>query len=212
MKSISLPLQAEHPSVKSKSKRLLDILGGCVGLLLTSIIFVPVAIAIKLDSPGPIFFTQLRVGLNGKAFRIWKFRSMVSDAEYLKHKVENQAEGFIFKNENDPRVTRVGKFLRRTSLDEFPQFLNVLIGDMSLVGTRPPTSDEVLHYQPYHWQRLQVKPGITGEWQANGRANVNNFEDIVEMDILYQQKWSVLYDLQLIWKTMVAVLKKEGAY
>lgn len=202
----------EHPSVSSQFKRWLDILGACVGLLLTAILFVPLAIAIKLDSPGPIFFSQLRIGLRGKPFRMWKFRSMVPDAERLKHQVENQAKGFIFKNENDPRITWLGHFLRRTSLDEFPQFWNVLIGHMSLVGTRPPTADEVLQYRPHHWQRLHVKPGITGEWQANGRAQVNDFEDIVEMDVLYQQKWSVLYDLQLIWKTIAAVVKKEGAY
>jgi len=136
---------------------------------------------------------------------------MVTNADQIKHLVSNQAKGLVFKNDNDPRVTRVGRFLRKTSLDELPQFWNVLMGDMSLVGTRPPTLDEVERYQPHHWNRLRVKPGITGEWQANGRSNVQDFEDIVKMDFAYQQKWSVLYDIQLIVKTVWVVLKREGA-
>lgn len=136
---------------------------------------------------------------------------MITDAEKMKGLVTNQAEGFIFKNEHDPRVTRVGKFLRRTSLDELPQFLNVLKGDMSLVGTRPPTPDEVSQYLPHHFQRLKVKPGLTGEWQVNGRSIVKDFEEIVKMDIAYQQKWSLVYDLQLILKTIKIVITKQGA-
>ena len=128
-----------------------------------------------------------------------------------KHLVQNQASGFIFKNENDPRITRIGRFLRRTSLDELPQFWNVLKGDMSLVGTRPPTPDEVARYNPHHWRRLDVKPGLTGEWQVNGRSTVKNFEDIVDMDLQYQDKWSVTYDLQLILKTILVVVKGSGA-
>jgi len=136
---------------------------------------------------------------------------MITDAENLKHLVKNEATGNIFKSENDPRITRVGKFLRRTSLDELPQFWNVLRGEMSLVGTRPPTMDEVQSYEAHHWNRLNVKPGITGEWQANGRSTVKDFEDIVVMDLDYQRKWSVMYDLKLICKTIAAVLKKQGA-
>lgn len=200
-----------HPSVNSKLKRLVDILGALVGLTITAIIFIPIAIAIQLDNPGPILYSQVRCGLYGQSFRIWKFRSMVTNADQIKHLVENQAKGNIFKNDNDPRITRVGHFLRRTSLDEFPQFWNVLMGDMSLVGTRPPTQDEVKQYSPHHWQRLNVKPGITGEWQANGRSSVKDFEDIVTMDLNYQQKWSFVYDLQLIFKTVEAVLLKKGA-
>ncbi|MFM7791990.1 MAG: sugar transferase, partial [Microcystis panniformis] len=127
---------------------------------------VPIAIAIKLDSPGPIFFSQTRCGWLGKEFKILKFRSMCVDAETLKDKIPNQAEGAFFKNKNDPRITRVGKFLRRTSLDELPQFWNVITGEMSLVGTRPPTPDEVERYDVPQWQRLDVKPGMTGEWQV----------------------------------------------
>lgn len=200
-----------HPSVTSKTKRLIDILGAIIGLLITGIVFIPVAIATQFDNPGPIFYSQMRCGLNGQKFRIWKFRSMVVQAENLKHLVKNQAKGQIFKNDNDPRITRVGRFLRRTSLDELPQFWNVLLGDMSLVGTRPPTIDEVEKYEIHHWERLQVKPGITGEWQANGRSTVTDFEDIVRMDVAYQGKWSVFYDLYLIFQTIWVVLAKKGA-
>ncbi len=204
--------QAEHhPSVTSKAKRLIDILGGIVGLGITAAIAIPVAIAMQLDNPGPVFYSQIRCGLHGRQFRIWKFRSMVVGAEKLQHLVKNQAKGHIFKNENDPRITRVGRFMRRTSLDEFPQFWNVLMGDMSLVGTRPPTVNEVKNYDGHHWERLNVKPGITGEWQANGRSTVEDFEEIVRMDIDYQRKWSVIYDISLIFKTVMAVLDKKGA-
>jgi lipopolysaccharide/colanic/teichoic acid biosynthesis glycosyltransferase len=137
---------------------------------------------------------------------------MIKNAEDHKHLVPNQAKGQFFKNENDPRVTRVGKFLRRTSLDEFPQFWNVLIGEMSLVGTRPPTPDEVQCYEAHHYQRLNVKPGLTGEWQVKGRSLVNNFEDVVRLDLEYQRKWSVFYDIKLIIATIIAVLSRKGAY
>jgi len=200
-----------HASVSSKLKRTIDILGALVGLSITGLILLPIAIVIQIDNPGKIFYSQIRCGVNGRPFRIWKFRSMVTNAESLKHLVKNEATGNIFKSKNDPRITRVGKFLRRTSLDELPQFWNVLRGEMSLVGTRPPTVDEVKQYKPHHWRRLDVKPGITGEWQANGRSNVKDFEEIVAMDVEYQRKWSVMYDLTLIFKTIVAVLNKQGA-
>ncbi len=201
-----------HDSVFSKTKRVIDIAGALVGITITAIVTIPIAIAMQLESPGPIFYSQIRCGLRGKYFRIWKFRSMVVGAERQKHLVKNQAKGQIFKNENDPRITRIGKFLRRTSLDEFPQFWNVLKGEMSLVGTRPPTPDEVEKYESHHYQRLKVRPGITGEWQVKGRSRVNNFEDIVRMDIDYQHKWSLLYDLYLILKTIEAVIASRGAY
>ena len=203
--------QTVHPSVTSKVKRFIDIVGALVGLTITGMVAIPVAIAVRFDNPGPIFYSQLRCGLKGKTFRIWKFRSMVTDADKLKHLVNNEAKGGIFKNKNDPRITRVGRFLRRTSLDELPQFWNVLMGHMSLVGTRPPTVDEVIRYQKHHWERLNVKPGITGEWQANGRSTVIDFEEIVKMDVAYQQKWSLTYDLYLIVKTILVVLDKKGA-
>ncbi len=209
----SLPpsIQA-HPSVDSKTKRLVDILGALVGLAITGLILLPIAIAIQLDNRGSIFYRQARCGLNGRTFKIWKFRSMVVEADRLKHLVSNEAQGLIFKNQNDPRITRVGRFLRRTSLDEFPQFWNVLKGEMSLVGTRPPSVDEVMLYERHHFQRLLVKPGMTGEWQVNGRSQVGDFEKIVEMDLDYQRKWSLGYDLMLILRTFQVIFNKNGAY
>lgn len=201
-----------HPSARCLVKRLLDILLALVGLSLTGILIIPIAIAMYLDNRGPLFYSQIRCGLKGKQFRMWKFRSMVVGADKMKHLIDNQATGHIFKNDQDPRVTRVGRFLRKTSLDEFPQFWNVLKGEMSIVGTRPPTLDEVVHYEEHHWQRLNVKPGITGEWQANGRSSIDDFEEIVRLDLLYQQKWSVFYDLVLIGKTIGSVLNRNGAY
>jgi lipopolysaccharide/colanic/teichoic acid biosynthesis glycosyltransferase len=201
-----------HNSVYSKTKRFIDICGALLGLLITSLLVPIVAIAMQLDNPGPLFYSQMRCGLNGKPFRIWKFRSMVVNAERQKHLVKNQAKGYIFKNQNDPRITKIGKFLRRTSLDEFPQFWNVLTGEMSLVGTRPPTLDEVEKYEEYHYQRLRVKPGITGEWQVKGRSNVNDFDEIVQMDLDYQHKWSRFYDIYLIFMTLSIVFSRKGAY
>ncbi len=178
---------------------------------MTAAIAIPVAIALQLDNPGPIFYSQMRCGCQGNPFRIWKFRSMVADADQLKHLVTNEAKGHIFKNQADPRVTRVGRFLRKTSLDELPQFWNVLMGDMSLVGTRPPTIDEVKRYNRRHWQRLNVKPGMTGEWQVHGRSTVKDFEQVVSLDLRYQRHWSIAYDLHLIVKTIGVVLNKSGA-
>ena len=201
-----------HPSVLSKTKRLIDISGALLGLTVTTILAVPIALIMQLDSPGPVLYSQLRCGLNGKPFRIWKFRSMVVGADKKQHLVKNQAKGHIFKNENDPRITKFGSFLRRTSLDEFPQFWNVLKGDMSLVGTRPPTLEEVSQYEKHHFKRLQVKPGLTGEWQVKGRSSIIDFEEIVRMDLDYQQQWSRLYDLSLIFQTIKVVLARKGAY
>ncbi len=203
---------AIHPSAKCLIKRSIDILGAFVGLLILGLVVLPLALVIKLDSPGPIFYSQTRYGLKGRPFTIWKFRSMVQNADDLKQMVSNEAQGLIFKNENDPRITRVGQFLRKTSLDEFPQFWNVLKGDMSLVGTRPPTADEVSRYSPHHWQRLDVKPGITGQWQVSGRSAIKDFEEIVHLDLHYQAIWSPWYDLQVILKTITVLLNRSGAY
>ncbi|MEL6552770.1 MAG: anti-sigma factor antagonist [Cyanobacteria bacterium J06621_11] len=199
-----------HPSVRSKSKRALDIVGAVVGLCLTAVLTVIVGTIIKLDDGGPIFFGQIRCSFMGKRFKIWKFRSMVLDAEARKHEVANKVEGPLFKNDNDPRITKIGRFLRRTSLDEFPQFWNVLKGDMSLVGTRPPTPDEIAQYEVSQWQRLNVKPGMTGEWQVNGRSSVTNFEDVVQLDLQYQRKWSFWYDVKLIVKTVLVLFSKDS--
>jgi lipopolysaccharide/colanic/teichoic acid biosynthesis glycosyltransferase len=209
---VDLSPKSFHPSTTSTTKRLIDILGAIIGLIITSLVTIPIAIAILLQDPGPILYSQIRCGLNGRNFRIWKFRSMVVDADKLKSLVKNQANGHIFKSTDDPRITRLGKFLRRTSLDELPQFWNVLMGDMSIVGTRPPTPDEVINYAPHHWKRLHVKPGITGEWQTNGRSRIKEFETIVRMDLDYQHKWSITYDLMLIFKTIWVVLNRKGAY
>lgn len=207
----SLEQQVVHPSANSLFKRCLDIIGSLVGLLILAIVFVPVAIAIKLDSPGAIFYSQERYGLQGKVFRIRKFRSMVENADVLKAQVTNEASGLIFKNKQDPRVTKVGRFLRSSSLDELPQFWNVLVGEMSLVGTRPPTADEVAQYNERHWLRLNVKPGLTGEWQVNGRSSVKDFEEIVSLDLRYQKRWHPLYDLYIIAKTIYVIVAKHGA-
>lgn len=200
-----------HASVHSPLKRWIDIVGAIAGLMITTVVFIPIAIAIYLDNPGPILFSQIRCGYQGKPFRIWKFRSMVVNAEHLKESVKNYATGHIFKNAHDPRITRVGRFLRRTSLDELPQFWNVLRGEMSLVGSRPPLPAEVAHYNTRHWKRLRVKPGITGVWQVSGRSKISDFEAIVNLDLDYQEHWSHAYDLKLILKTLQVVLCRHGA-
>ncbi|MEM9215888.1 MAG: sugar transferase [Cyanobacteria bacterium P01_F01_bin.150] len=207
-----------HPSVVSQTKRFIDIVGALVGLGITGLLFIPIAIAIRLDDPGPIFFGQTRCSYMGQKFRIWKFRSMVADAEKLKASSMSEGgnqygNGKIFKRKDDPRITRVGKFLRKTSLDEFPQFWNVLKGEMSLVGTRPPTPGEVEEYDIPEWQRLDVKPGITGEWQVNGRSSIESFEEIIKLDLAYQEKWSLWYDLQIIAKTVLVIFdnSRSGA-
>ncbi|MUG98421.1 exopolysaccharide biosynthesis polyprenyl glycosylphosphotransferase [Scytonema sp. UIC 10036] len=205
-------LPATHPSVRSWMKRFTDIVGSLIGLLITGILLVPIALAIRLDSSGPIFFCQTRCGWMGQRFQIWKFRSMYIDAEARKAELEkqNQVQGAFFKIDNDPRVTKVGRFLRRTSLDELPQFWNVLKGDMSLVGTRPPTPDEVERYEVPEWQRLDVKPGMTGEWQVNGRSTIRKFEDVIRMDLQYQKNWSFMYDLKLIFRTVIILFNKNS--
>lgn len=207
---VAVPLSL-HPSAVCRLKRSLDIVGAALGLVITSLLFPFIALAIRLEGPGPILYRQMRCGLRGQVFAIWKFRSMVADAEKLQHLVTNQAEGNMFKNANDPRITRVGLVLRRMSLDEFPQFWNVLVGQMSLVGTRPPTVSEVMQYRRHHWDRLKVKPGITGEWQVHGRSCVLDFEAVVALDLKYQRKWSVLYDILLITQTLGVVFTSRGA-
>lgn len=209
LSEVNLSEITTHPSVHSRGKRVLDILGALVGLAITAVLAIPIVLAIKLEDGGPILFRQVRCSWLGKRFYIWKFRSMVTNAEALKAKVKNEVEGPLFKNENDPRITRVGRFLRRTSLDELPQFWNVLMGDMSLVGTRPPTPDEIEQYNVPAWQRLDVKPGMTGEWQVNGRSHVKKFEDVIRMDLDYQRNWSLMYDVKLILKTILVLFSKN---
>lgn len=198
-----------HPSVSSFFKRAVDIVGSLVGLLILSCVIVPIAIAIKLDSPGAVFYTQYRCGLKGQKFRIVKFRTMRQGADT---QLQSNSQPFRAKVGVDMRVTAVGQFLRKTSLDELPQFWNVLMGEMSLVGTRPPTLDEVVNYSAHHWQRLNVKPGITGEWQVSGRSTITSFEEIVSLDLRYQAVWSPIYDLVVLWKTVWVVFSGSGAY
>lgn len=182
-------------------------------MLLTGIIFIFVAPIIYIKSPGPIFFKQVRIGKNGKKFNIYKFRSMYMDAEERKKELmsQNEMEGLMFKMENDPRVTKVGKFIRKTSIDELPQFWNILKGEMSLVGTRPPTEDEFLQYEGYHRRRLNMTPGLTGLWQVSGRSDTKNFEEIVAMDVEYIDNWSLKEDIKILFKTVGVVLKGKGA-
>jgi exopolysaccharide biosynthesis polyprenyl glycosylphosphotransferase len=194
-------------------KRLFDITGGLVGCFLTLFIGLFVATAILIESPGPIFFSQIRVGKNGRRFRIYKFRSMYLDAEERKLELlaQNEMDGFMFKIKEDPRITKVGKFLRKTSLDEFPQFFNILKGDMSLVGTRPPTEDEFLQYEGRHKRRLALKSGLTGLWQVSGRSNITSFEEVVKMDLDYIDNWSFLLDIKILLKTIWVVLFNRGS-
>lgn len=193
-------------------KRFVDIIGSLVGLLIMAICMIVVAPAIKLDSPGPIFFKQKRVGKGGRYFNIYKFRSMYADAEERKKEMQaqNEMQGLMFKITDDARITKVGRFLRKTSIDELPQFFNVLKGDMSLVGTRPPTIDEFKQYDGHHKRRLTMKPGITGMWQAYGRNTVTDFEDVVKMDLQYIDNWSLSLDVKILFKTVVTVFKETG--
>ena len=194
-------------------KRAVDILGGLVGLILTGIITIFLGPAIKLDSPGPIFFSQVRIGKNGRRFKIYKFRSMYTDAEERKKELEaqNEMKGLMFKMENDPRVTKVGNFIRKTSLDEFPQFLNVLKGDMSLVGTRPPTEAEFQQYNEHYRRRLSMTPGLTGLWQISGRSDIEDFDEVVKLDLKYIDNWSLTEDFKILLQTVGVVLFGKGA-
>jgi exopolysaccharide biosynthesis polyprenyl glycosylphosphotransferase len=193
-------------------KRAMDIVGAVIGLILTvpiTIIFAPI---IYIQSPGPIFFKQKRVGRNGRYFYIYKFRSMYPDAEKRKAALmaENEMDGFMFKMENDPRIFPIGRFMRKTSLDEFPQFWNVLKGDMSLVGTRPPTLDEFSKYKSHHKMRLSARPGLTGLWQVSGRNKIKDFEEVVRLDVEYINQWSVWLDLKIIFKTLGVMVQRKG--
>ena len=196
-------------------KRFIDIIGSLLGIILSSPIMLITAIAIKINSPGPVLFRQQRVGLNGKIFNILKFRSMVTDAD--KHLQELMAknemgDSRLFKIKDDPRITKVGKFIRKTSIDELPQFFNVIKGEMCLVGTRPPTVSEVSQYDRRHLRRISIKPGITGIWQTQGRNNIKDFEQVVQMDLYYIDNWSLYLDFKLMLKTIIVLLNNKGAY
>ena len=195
-------------------KRCMDVAGGLVGTLLTGLIAVIIGPIIYIQSPGPIFFKQERVGKNGRTFQIYKFRSMYMDAEERKKELMDQNEmedSRMFKIKDDPRIIPIGHFIRKFSIDEFPQFLNVLRGDMSLVGTRPPTLEEFNQYLIYHKGRLSSKPGITGLWQISGRSDITDFEEVVALDVEYITHWSLGLDVKILWKTVVKVISAEGA-
>lgn len=200
----------------------MDIAGAIVGLIITGLAFLFVAPAIYLSDPGPIFFKQERVGKNGRTFKLYKFRSMYQDAEARKAELmeKNEMKGQMFKMENDPRIigsgpdgTRqgLGHFLRASSVDELPQFWNVLKGEMSLVGTRPPLPSEVNMYNTYHRARLAIKPGITGMWQVSGRSDIDDFEEVVRLDTQYIQNWSLSLDIKILFKTVAVVFMRKGS-
>lgn len=195
-------------------KRAIDIIGSFCGLVVLSILFVLIAIFIKLEDPkGKVFFKQLRIGKNGKEFYMYKFRSMASDAEErLKELLAlNDVSGAMFKMKDDPRVTKVGRFIRKTSLDELPQLFNVLKGEMSLVGPRPPLPREVAEYSLYDKQRLLVLPGCTGLWQVSGRSNIG-FSEMVELDLHYIKNRSLKFDLKILFKTVFVLFGSKNAY
>ena len=194
-------------------KRLADIVGALVGLILTFFAFLIFAPIIKIQSPGPIFFKQVRIGKNGRRFNFYKFRSMYVDAEERKAELmkQNEMQGNMFKMENDPRIIPIGHFMRKYSIDELPQFWNVLKGDMSLVGTRPPTEDEFEQYENHHKARLGIRPGLTGMWQVSGRSDITDFEEVVALDTEYISNWTLGLDAKLLFKTIGVVLTGKGS-
>ncbi len=195
------------------AKRILDVCGAMVGMVFFGIAYIIFAPLIKLETPGPVIFKQVRVGKNGRTFEIWKFRSMGVNAEAQKAALagRNEMSGHMFKVSNDPRVTKIGAFLRKTSIDELPQFYNVLRGDMSLVGTRPPTVPEVENYELRHRKRISITPGITGMWQISGRSDITDFEDVVRLDSEYIMNWTVWMDIRILFKTVLVVFSRRGS-
>lgn len=194
------------------AKRILDICGAIVGLIICGFVSLFLVPVIRKDG-GPAIFSQTRIGKNGRHFTFYKFRSMRVDAEDIKEQLmdQNTMQGGMFKIDNDPRITKIGQFIRKTSLDELPQFWNVLIGDMSLVGTRPPTVDEYEKYKPEQKRRLSFKPGITGLWQISGRSAITNFDDVVKLDVAYIDDWTIWKDFEILLKTVKVVLMRDGA-
>jgi len=194
-------------------KRCIDIAGALVGMVVTILLTPFIALAIFVNSPGPVFFAQTRIGKNGRRFKMYKFRSMYMDAEERKKDLmkQNEMQGLMFKMEDDPRITKVGKFIRKTSLDELPQFYNVLKGDMSLVGTRPPTEDEFEQYNLHYRRRLSITPGLTGMWQVSGRSDITDFDEVVKLDLQYIDNWSLALDFKILLQTVGVVLFGRGS-
>lgn len=202
----------QKSSVYEIAKRIVDIFGALIGLIILSPIFLITAVAIKIDSKGPIFFAQNRCSKDGKLFKMLKFRSMCIDAEAKLNELKymNEMSGPVFKIKDDPRITKVGKFIRKTSIDELPQLINVIKGDMSIVGPRPPIDREVRQYTPYQFQRLFVKPGLTCYWQVSGRNNID-FDEWVELDIKYIKERNLWIDIKLIFKTFLVLFGDKNA-
>ncbi len=194
-------------------KRCMDIAGSLVGLILMGLAFVIFAPLIKLQSPGPIFYAQTRIGKNGRRFKFYKFRTMIVGADDMKKELmeQNEMQGLMFKMEEDPRIFPVGKIMRKFSIDELPQFWNVLKGDMSMVGTRPPTEDEFEQYELHHKARLGIRPGLTGMWQVSGRSDIKDFEEIVALDTQYISNWSLAMDIRILFRTVGVVLTGKGS-
>ena len=194
-------------------KRTMDIVGGIVGLVITAVAFVIFAPIIKLQSPGPVFYQSIRIGKNGRRFKFYKFRTMIPDADkHLDELAEkNEMQGKMFKMEDDPRIIPIGHFMRKYSIDELPQFWNVLKGDMSLVGTRPPTEDEFATYEYHHKARLGIRPGLTGMWQVSGRSDITDFEEVVALDTEYIMHWTLGLDIKILFKTIGVVLSGKGS-
>jgi exopolysaccharide biosynthesis polyprenyl glycosylphosphotransferase len=207
------PVRLEAPSLLLK--RVFDLVVAGIALPLLTPLIAAIALAIKIESPGPVFFRQTRVGLGGRRFTMWKFRSMYDGSDQQRtslRQLNEYGSEHLFKVRDDPRITRVGRFLRRTSLDELPQLINVFLGDMSLVGPRPPLPSEVAEYRPHHFDRLSVVPGLTGPWQVGGRNLITDFERVVELERDYIRRWSLLLDAKIIYRTIGVVVRGEGAY
>lgn len=211
------PMAVFTPAIQNEKalaiKRIGDVFAGLVGCIVSLPVILITAIPLLIESPGPLIFKQQRVGKNGRLFNIYKLRSMYVDAEERKKALmeKNQMDGFMFKMDNDPRITKVGRIIRKLSIDELPQFYNVLKGDMSLIGTRPPTVDEFEQYESHHKRRLSLKPGITGLWQVSGRSDIKDFEKVVQLDCEYIDNWSLWLDIKIFFKTIIVVLTHKGA-
>ncbi|WP_334329717.1 sugar transferase [Companilactobacillus sp. HBUAS59699] len=204
----------QHRYVYRTFKRCFDLIACLLGLIILSPVFLVIALAIKFDDPhGPVFYEQIRVGKERKPFEMFKFRSMCVNADQQRQKLasKNEIAGAMFKMKNDPRVTHIGKFIRKYSLDELPQLLNVVLGQMSLVGPRPPLPDEVKKYTKFDFQRLDVKPGCTGLWQVSGRSNVS-FDKMVQLDVDYINERNAWFDLEILFRTVILFFKPNGAY
>lgn len=210
---------AKHYDIKNEKpvqfllKRMFELTGIVIGLALISPILILIAIAVKLDSPGPILYKQKRIGYLGKTFYMYKFRSMYKDADkklkdLLKHNETNEC---MFKMKDDPRITKVGKFLRKYSLDEFPQLINCLRGEMSLVGFRPPTQNELEGYKSWHYVRFSSMPGLTGPWQVSGRSNIKEFDEVIKLEYRYSKNWKFIKDVAILFKTIPVVLFGKDA-